>query len=86
MIHEFDIVALTTDLPESGLLAGAEGTVMLIHDAVAGLPPACEVEFPCLWKTPKLAVVTVELSRLRLVEAYKPPARTGKRDHAGAAV
>ena len=41
-MHLFDVVALTEDLPEQGLAAGAEGTVVDVHD---GPEPGYEVEF-----------------------------------------
>jgi Domain of unknown function (DUF4926) len=38
----FDVVRLTTDLPEDGLTAGAEGTIIEVYEKPE---PAYEVEF-----------------------------------------
>lgn len=39
----FDMVRLTSDLPEEGLPAGAEGTIVEVYE---NPEPAYEVEFP----------------------------------------
>jgi hypothetical protein len=43
MFDLFDVVKLKRTIPEIPLPAGAEGTIVHVHDAD---PPAYEVEFP----------------------------------------
>jgi hypothetical protein len=41
-VKRFDVVRLTSDLPEEGLQAGAEGTIIEVYEKPE---PAYEVEF-----------------------------------------
>ena len=62
MIQELDCVALSADLPESGLKRGDLGAVVLVHDG----GQAFEVEFVDLGGQ-TLAVLTLEPSQIRPV-------------------
>jgi hypothetical protein len=60
VLKEFDMVRLTTDLPEIGLGQGAIGTILMVHSSPS---LAYEVEFVGLNET-----VAVGPDRLRPVE------------------
>lgn len=74
MIEELDIVALKTGLPDTGLEAGEQGTVVL-----AGVPGVFGVEFPSLWEGASSPVVEVAADELRLVAKHvaSPAPRAG---------
>jgi hypothetical protein len=59
-MKELELVALTKDLPEHGLVRGDIGTVVLVHRGGEGF----EVEFMTL-DGETVAVVTLEASRVR---------------------
>jgi hypothetical protein len=70
-IKEFDVVALTCDLPEHGLKRGDVGTVVLVH----GDGVAFEVEFVG-YDGHTLALLTLERDRVRpLHGGFIPHAR-----------
>ena len=62
-MHLFDVVALVHDLPEYGLKAGAEGTIIEIYERPE---PAYEVEFS---DDDGATIATVALPADRLVPA-----------------
>ncbi|MDX2259324.1 MAG: DUF4926 domain-containing protein [Hyphomicrobiaceae bacterium] len=62
MIEELDRVALTTDVPEDGLVAGDVGTVVHVHDGGAGYV----VEFMS-HKGETVAIATVRAAWVRPV-------------------
>jgi len=78
MIKELDCVALTADLPESGLARGDVGTVVHVHRD--GL--AFQVEFVAL-NGETVALLTLEPARVRPVEPGEiPHARAVEHDPA----
>jgi hypothetical protein len=62
MIHEFEKVVLTVDLPSIDLLCGDIGTVVMIHDNGAGY----EVEFMTL-NGETVAVETLFANQVRAI-------------------
>jgi hypothetical protein len=67
MIKDLDVVALTRDVPEHGLVAGDIGTVVFVYDTKTP-GPAYEVEFAALDGT-SIAIVTVEAPSVRPIRA-----------------
>ncbi len=65
MIKELDIVALTRDVPEFGLVTGDIGTVVFDYSERKG-SPAFEVEFTSL-NGKAIAVVTLGINDARPV-------------------
>ena len=78
MFHELDTVALTRDVPEHGLKAGAEGIVLLTHDWAApqGLTleffvgddpwsPESDEDYPSL-------TISLPADQVRLVKSHEP--------------
>jgi Domain of unknown function (DUF4926) len=63
MFKELDVVALTRDVPEHGLVSGDIGTVVFDYAAKDG-GPAYEVEFATL-SGKAIAVVTLEAAAVR---------------------
>ncbi len=63
MIHEYDPVVLTRDVPEYGLEAGDVGTVVMIHRGGEGY----EVEFTTL-KGETVGVLTLMAGDVRPVD------------------
>jgi hypothetical protein len=61
----FDVVALVDDLPEEGLKAGAEGTIIEVYERPE---PAYEVEFPDP-DGATIATVALQAAQLRPVQA-----------------
>jgi hypothetical protein len=59
-LKELDLAALSSDLPEYGLVAGDVGTVVLVHDSGKGF----EVEF-ITGDGSTIAVVTLRASQMR---------------------
>ena len=70
-INELDVVALTCDLPESGLKTGDVGTVVLVH----GEGVAFEVEF-LGYDGHTVALTTLESTQVR----HRPPFRQFSED------
>ena len=71
MIKELDVVALTRDLPEQGLVAGDLGTVVFDYEA-SDPGPAYEVEFVALdGKT--LALLTLPADAVRPIRPREIP-------------
>ena len=64
MIAELDQVVLMQDLPDSGLVAGDVGTIVMVHDGGRGY----SVEFITL-KGDTVAVVTVAAGAVRPVKS-----------------
>lgn len=60
MIKEMDSIALTTDLPELGLISGDIGVVVMIHRDGEGY----EVEFATLYGE-TVAVTTLSANQVR---------------------
>jgi Domain of unknown function (DUF4926) len=60
MIHELDMVALTTALPEHGLEAGDVGTVVMVHEDGAGYT----IEF-MTFAGETVAIATVDAATVR---------------------
>ncbi|MCU0779271.1 MAG: DUF4926 domain-containing protein [Akkermansiaceae bacterium] len=67
-IHELDVVALTCNLPEQGLVRGDVGTVVLVH----GSGVAFEVEFVG-YDGHTVALLTLECDQLRPLDARDIP-------------
>jgi hypothetical protein len=61
MIQEWDVVALTVDVPEHGLIGGDVGTVVLAHGS-----EEYEVEFMTL-QGETIAVVSLVSDQVRLI-------------------
>ncbi|MDF3341794.1 DUF4926 domain-containing protein [Mycolicibacterium septicum] len=70
---EYDMVRLRRPLPDHGLAAGAQGTVVMDHTKYAGpdLPPAYEVEFTD-GEGRTEAVVTVPEEYLEVIQRPRP--------------
>ncbi len=67
-INELDVVALTCNLPEQGLVRGDVGTVVLVH----GAGEAYEVEFVG-YDGHTVALLTLERDQLRPLDARDIP-------------
>lgn len=63
MLHEYDVVKLKRALPDHGLSVGANGAVLIVHQAD---PPAYEVEF-CDDNGKTLALLTLRDADLEFV-------------------
>lgn len=68
MINEFDVVALTVPLPDSGLAAGDTGAVVDIHRDRDGIPDGYTVEIVRGGMT--IAVVPLLPEQIRLIQHY----------------
>ena len=67
-INELDLVALTCDLPEHGLVSGDVGTAVLVH----GNGVAFEVEFVG-YDGHTVALLTLERHQVRPLETHDIP-------------
>ena len=67
-INELDVVALTRDLPEQGLVRGDVGTAVLVH----GKGVAYEVEFVG-YDGHTVALLTLERDQLRPLDTHDIP-------------
>lgn len=67
-INELDVVALTRDLPEHGLVRGDVGTAVLVH----GKGVAFEVEFVG-YDGHTVALLTLERDHVRPLDALDIP-------------
>ena len=65
-MKEHDLVILTQDMPEHGLLAGDVGTVVLVHEGEQGY----EAEFATL-DGETVAVVTLEAWQIRPIGRHE---------------
>lgn len=68
LLPEHEVVVLTRDLPEDGLLTGDVAVVLLVHPAKAGVPPGYTIEATTVTGE-TIAVVDVA------VDAVRPAAR-----------
>jgi hypothetical protein len=67
-INELDVVALTCDLPEHGLVRGDVGTAVLVH----GNGAAFEVEFVG-YDGRTVALLTLERDQVRPLDTHDIP-------------
>ena len=67
-IHELDVVALTCDLSQKGLIRGDVGTVVLVH----GNGEAFEVEF-IGYDGHTVALLTLDCAQVRPLDAHDIP-------------
>ena len=73
-IHEYDSVVVLEDVPDSPVIAGDSGVVVLEHKNGA----AFEVEFPNPHGNPRYLVLTIEAPQLlKLQPKVHPPVQAG---------